>query len=493
MQRYSNWLVRVLASRTFFIFTLCLLAFQALWLALSYKYPMLWDEYYHFGLIQYYGHHLNPIIGSQPPSLDMYGNVARSPKYFYHYLMSFPFRLISLWIHNQAAQVIALRVVNIALFTGGLVAFRAAMLRMTKSRALVHFILFVLIMLPLSTLLAAEVTYDNMQFLLTGLVLYFALRFMQSKPLDIKWLLLTIGFGLMNSIVKYTFLPILVTVMLFLVVWCWRYGWARVWHQLKDSTLQLNRWLLAALLLLVLLMGALNIERFGGNLMRYHTITPDCPAVASEQRCLSFSPYKAEQAFKQQKQVWLETGSTVHIDRLPRFIVSIWVEQLYLQYFTTGTQLAPDIFVVTGQLWIPFVTMLVATAIAVVCFVWKAPRLLRRADVLLVLLCAAVLALALLLVDYAAYKETSFPIDIQGRYLLPVAPFVLLVGGLGVATAIRSRKVKAVLAGLVLIGLIWGGGLITHITQSQTDWYWNNRAVINTNHALHQVLWPITF
>lgn len=481
--------VRVLASRKFLVFIIVLLVLQALWLALSFSYPMLWDEYYHFGLIQFYGHHLNPIITNQPHSLDLYGNVARSPKYFYHYLLSFPYRLITVFTSNQMAQVIALRIVNIGFFAGALVAYRQAMLRITKSKALVHFILFVIVLLPLSSLLAAQINYDNLQLLLTGLVLYWTLRFIQAKQLEIKWLMLVVGVGLISCVVKYTFLPVLAAIMVFLCYWIWRTFRKDTWRLASESFRALGRWTKLGLVVVVLLGVGLSAERFGGNIVKYRQIDPQCSKVLSMERCMTFSPYNQEQTLAQQKQAShtpLEHGAV-------GFTVRVWFKQLYLQYFTTGTQLGPGWFTTSNALPIPFITMLVAGAIGLGCFLLCLPKLWRRPEIQLSVICIIALAVALWLVDYGKYKTTGAPLAIQGRYLLPVVPLGMLLGGIAVRRVLPWRRLKIALAGLAVVGFIWGGGIVTHIVLSSSDWDWHNQTVIDVNNAVRGVLRPLVF
>lgn len=489
MRRFADKMVRMLASRKFFVFIIVLLIFQALWLALSFNYPMLWDEYYHFGLIQFYSHHISPIITSQPHSLDLYGNVSRSPKYLYHYLMSFPLRGISLFTADQTIQIIALRIINIGLFAGGLVAFRQAMLRMTKSKALVHFVLLILVLLPLSSLLAAQINYDNLQFLLTGLVLYWTLRFLQAKRLEIHWLLLALGVGLLTCVVKYTFLPILLAVVLVAGYQLWhRYGRAvpgAAWQSFR----RLGKWNMLGLSLLVLIGLGLCGERFGVNLVRYHTIDPECSKVMSVERCLNFSPFKQEYTFHESKLA----GTTPQPGGPFYFVYHEWFRQLYEQYFTTGTQTASEQYEISSAFKIPFITMLVAGAIGLICFIIYAPKLWHRYDIWLAVLSAVALAAALWLVDFAKYRKTGLPLAIQGRYLLPVVPLGMLLGAIAANRVLRWRNIRIVLATLTILGIFWGGGLFTHIILSPSYWYWPNHTVIDVNQSITNALKPIFF
>jgi hypothetical protein len=491
MVHFGHLCLRILASRKFFIFTVALLVIEALWIALSFSYPLLWDEYYHFGLIQFYGHHLSPIIANQPTDLDMYGNVARSPKYFYHYLLSFPYRLIALCTANEAAQIIALRVVNIGIFASALVVFRKAMLLVAPSRALVHFALFVLVMLPFSPLLAAHINYDTLQFLLAGMVLYWALRFIRAKQFEIKWAFLIIGFGSIAAVVKYTFLPVLVAIGAYLVGYAfWKYRrktLSLAWKSWK----QLPRWTAISLVALVVIAVGLSVERFGVNMVKYHRVDPICSQVISVERCMNFSPFKQEYALNQSQGKGADIPA--NISGPIGFTYLYWIHDLYVQYFTTGTQLAYEVFVVPPALKIPFMTIFAAAIIGSLCFLIASPRLLRRADVQLILLSSVLLAASLWVVDYGKYVHTGAPLAIQGRYLLPLLPMIILLGVMSIDMVLPWKRVKAALGAVVMLGLIWGGGILPHIAQSDATWYWNNHIIITTNDAIRRVVSPVLF
>src|SRR3954465_971475 len=115
-------LVSGLGSSWFFWLIVGLLVVQATWIAFSGRYPMAFDEDYHLGIIRLYAHHLNPFWSGQPAGADMYGAVFRDPSYLYHWLMSFPFRLVE--HSSQMTQVMFLRLINIALLASALPLFR---------------------------------------------------------------------------------------------------------------------------------------------------------------------------------------------------------------------------------------------------------------------------------------------------------------------------------------------------------------------------------
>src|SRR5689334_19618168 len=84
----SRWTTRVILG--FFIF-------EALWVALSAVYPMAFDEDFHLGVIKIYAHQWLPFLSDNAVNTGQFGALSRDPSYLYHWLMSFPFRLVALF------------------------------------------------------------------------------------------------------------------------------------------------------------------------------------------------------------------------------------------------------------------------------------------------------------------------------------------------------------------------------------------------------------
>lgn len=488
MHKLSLLFVRVLSSQKFFYFIVGLLVFQAVWIVLSFSYPMLWDEYYHFGLAQFYAHHLSPIFFTQPESLDLYGNVVRSPKYFYHFLMGFPLRGFSLFTSNEAAQVIFMRLLNVAMFAGALVAYRQIFVRIVKSRALVNFVLLMFVLLPMSSLMAAHVNYDNMQFLFSGLIFYWLIRFIQAKQFEVKWLLLALGLGMVTCVVKQTFLPVLLAIVIFLTYFIWKTYGKKSGHLANVSFNKLGLWTKIGLLSLFFVGFALCTERFGGNLVMYHALEPECEQVLSVDRCLSFSPWKAEQQFK----IWMAENPWP-LSNTVGYTFGEWFRQIYDQFYRTGTQLSYGYFTMPKALKIPFWGTTFFGAIGVVCFLIYSRTALKRPEIKLFVLVILALTAALWLQNLQIYYSTGAALAIQGRYLLPVVPLFMLLAALGVQHVITNRKLRLALAAGAIICLAWGGGLTTHIVISNPEWYWQNQTVVNVNEALSKPLSEITW
>src|SRR5262245_25799525 len=116
MHNIAAHIKALLSSRRLTYVILGFFVFEALWVAFSAVYPMAFDEDFHLGIIKIYSHQWLPFLSDNAVNTGQFGALSRDPSYLYHWLMSFPFRLVQLFTDSQTAQVIVLRLINIALF-----------------------------------------------------------------------------------------------------------------------------------------------------------------------------------------------------------------------------------------------------------------------------------------------------------------------------------------------------------------------------------------
>ena len=85
---------------------------------------------------------------------------------------------------------------------------------------------------------------------------------------------------------------------------------------------------------------------------------------------------------------------------------------------------------------------------------------------------------------YRAYRYTDTLELMNGRYLLPILIFIGAIAGSAFSLSLKSSVAKKlIVAVLVLIMFLEGGGLLTFIDRSDNTWYWDNGAVVKVNHA----------
>jgi len=87
----------------------------------------------------------------------------------------------------------------------------------------------------------------------------------------------------------------------------------------------------------------------------------------------------------------------------------------------------------------------------------------------------------LFLYNYRDYLNLGVAYGLQGRYILPVLPFIIGLVVYSVSIAIKSDKFKLAALAVILIVCMQGGGINSYIRYSNTDWYWHNNVVYKMN------------
>jgi hypothetical protein len=483
-----------LGSGRCFAAIVALFILEALWIALSGRYPMAFDENFHLGIIRLYAHHISPFWTGQPLGADQFGAVARDPSYLYQWLMSFPYRLVAVFTNNQTAQVLILRFINIGLLATSLPVYRRLLLKTGASRTLVHLCLALFILIPITPLLAAQINYDNLLLPLTALTLLLAVNFNEElrkyKRVNVKTLLWLLIVGLITCLVKYAFLPILLVVIVYsLIILHHTYypDYRKLWLSLGFGwtlVARRTRWLL---LIIFVLISGLFLQRYGVNLVHYHKAIPDCSQVLSAQRCSAYSPWVRDHI--------LETEKPVNSTSSPLVFTADWFYGMWLRSFFAVDGPATN-FQTRGPLIMPAIGAIIFAVAALLATLATVPKLLRTYNKQVLWLFVAVMAVyagALWFDGYQSFLQTGQAVAINGRYLLPVIPLLLVLLALGVNELFRDHQgVKLVIGGLVLVCILWGGGALTYILRSNDAWYWRNQAVYDVNHAVQQVLGPVT-
>src|SRR5687768_3417552 len=95
IQQAAVAVLRFLGSKEFRYIIYAWFVVQVVFIALSTARGIAPDEGTHLRTIALYAQDgIDPFIQHQPPEAYQLGAVSRSPSYLYHYLMSFPYRLL---------------------------------------------------------------------------------------------------------------------------------------------------------------------------------------------------------------------------------------------------------------------------------------------------------------------------------------------------------------------------------------------------------------
>lgn len=488
----TQQLINIIASRYFFIGIVVLLVLQALWIALSGRYPMAFDEDFHLGIIRLYAEHLSPFWSAHPAGADSFGAITRDPSYLFHYLMSFPYELIVMFTDNQTTQVLLLRFMNIGFFAAGLVLWRKVMLKTGASRAIVHVCLLLLVLMPVVPLLAAQLNYDNLLMPVIAAVLLLAVKVCQElrkyKRINTQSLLWLAILCMAASLIKYAFLPVVLAIVGYLLFLMWRsregvkklalsFGFG--WTAISRAT----RWLLIALLLVT---GVLFVERYGVNMVRYHNPVPDCAQVITVDQCKEYGPWA--------RNYRIMNDPTINNSSVVTYIAD-WLHGMWLRSFFAvdgpGTN-----FEAKAPLLLPGMSVIVLAVISLFALVIKGRVVWRRYDSTVLWLFSLVVISyigVLWLNGLQTFMELGQSVAINGRYLVLVAPILFLISALAVNELLRKRrKLTISFAALAIICFAWGGGAATYVLRGNNAWYWPNSTVQSINGTVRNTFGPIT-
>lgn len=484
-----------MASRRFLYVILGIFVLESAWITLSAVYPQAFDEQFHFGLIKVYSHHWLPFLTAQPPHAAAFGAVARDPSYLYHYLMSFPFRLIELFTGAQAAQIIILRFINIALFGGGLILFRRVMLRGGLSKSLANLSLFLFILIPIVPQLAGQINYDNLLFLMVPVVClltFNAVEEIKKRRPSARTLLILLAICILTSLVKYAFLPIFLAVVVFLGFYILRRfrGQIGKFFKLLMSSFK-NQSLRSKIILLAVLVISLGLfgQRDGVNFVKYHAVTPNCAKVLSLKSCSHYGAWNADYVRRQR----VKSGQQTPSDNIFSYSAK-WLFWMNYRSFFAVNGLNSN-FKNYAPLPLPAAAAAVIALLALIVTIRYFKQIFRKNPYALFLLIATgVYVVSLFIKGYATYQSTDVLENMNGRYLLPILLMLAVIAGRGFSVLLKRFNFAKVIVGVVMVVLFLdGGGLLTFIDRSDASWDWHNSAVVKVNHAARQIVKPIIY
>ena len=484
---------KLLASSWFFWVLLAVFALQAAWIALSGSFSMAYDEYFHLGVIREYATHLTPWVQDIPSRTAELGAISRDPSFLYHYLMSFPYRLLALVVHSQMVQVIVLRFINIVFFGLGIVVYRRLLLKVGLGPKLTHGVLFFFCGVPTVVMLAAQINYDNLAFLVTGLLLLFAVKLLNEirlGTLELKDLLLFLTVLLAAGMIKYALLPVVGIVGLYVLIDAAvhhrsvrpRLVWQRFWNISQ-------RWVKIGICIIFVLTGLLFVDRIGVNVLRYHTPAPSCDQVLSDAACRSYDPYARNAQYRE----WGLQSQLTTADKND-YPKQWYTQMIWESFFVVGPRVLnyPPGKPLPGG-WIAGKILIDLTIVIILVhtlWLWRRSPHAR----LFMLVCLGYVA-ALYWRNYHDFLSTGIPTAIHGRYVVFIMP---LLGAMAAASLRHSlpkaARPYAIIAVLILAGfLVSGGGMLPFVLRSWDAWMWPQ--MVDANRVLRDLLWqyiPLT-
>lgn len=482
-----------LTSRWFWRLTLVLFSLQAFYVALVGRFSMAFDEYYHLGSIQAYAKVWLPWSVQQPAGPATIGAIQADPSYLYHYLMSFPYRILIHLTGSVTAQIIALRLIDVLIVIIGLYVFRRLLLKLGMPKYAAHGLLFFVTLLPMTPFLAGQLTYDTLWFTMTAITVLAMVTFIATiknqHRLPLNQMLVTLTLLLVTSQIKYAFLPMALAggaFMLIYIILEARSGRLSMRKTLAEWRTGVQTPLAIASIALVLVSGGLFVTRYGSNIVSYHNPVPSCDAVLGRDSCLAYGPFARDENHRTQN-----------------FMAQLTVEKKLSYPFGWFTQMMTESYFAVGPMEIDYPTVrplpvsfaagYVIVLFSLVVLIFRGKYLWQKGDnERLLLAIVSVYTLFLFVNNYHAYLTTGAPVAIHGRYMLALLPLIGYLAYVAMLTApwwkrLRGYIITGVLA--LIVASVYGGGITPFIIRSSDNWYW--QSAVPTSKIVRSALWPV--
>lgn len=235
------------------------------------------DETNHISFIEYYAHHsLSPVFNKEQPTYEL-GDKTREVGYLYHYSMSLVYRLSPVSV-AQKYHIIRLFTVVFGVLT--FIVLANVFRRLGLSSAVINVVLLILTNLPMVLMMSSAINNDILVWL--GIMLGLLLLLQLWEELSIVKLFWLMALTLAGCLVKVDLIPVGLFFGLEALI--------LIIKNFKALLLQLKRLKRPGYIALIVFIVSFGLftERIGGNIARYHSITPTCEQVQGEEACYDF-------------------------------------------------------------------------------------------------------------------------------------------------------------------------------------------------------------
>jgi hypothetical protein len=349
-------------------------------------------------------------------------------------------------------------------------------------------------MLPIVPYVAAHINYDNLIFPLTALLFIVCIDILRERNAGwIRYYLLLI-IGLSGSLVKFTFLPIIIAAVAGLAIFKYRKDGKHALSAVAASFAKtsLARIILLAIPIIVLL--TLLYKTYAVNIIQYHSLKPSCNRTLTVERCLKGPAYiRATDLISSKQQrsasplpdyvlMWvqkMESGMDITASNIP---LPGTIDDDIGGYNTLYGKPLPIFYLFTFSFSV--------LGIAAIIFTWR--RLNKNSHFYLLFGIAMFYVLSIFVQNAADYYKFNMAVAVQPRYLLEILPLVIILMLICINRMLKNNfKIKGALLALSLVAILQGGGSITHIVRSSNDSYWQRPKIVNVNHKLRDAMKPL--
>lgn len=472
---------KFISSNKFFYILITVLFTQGLWFAATVRSTIPPDEVHHFQFIKYYSQQPiseGPFIGEQAPNTFILGDIERTPSYLYHYSLGSLLKLGNVFTQSEDIQVFLLRVINILLVVGGLIVLRKLLREAGATTFQENIVTGLLVFTGMFVWLSASISYDNALFLLISLFLLLLIRLFKYN--SSKAFIGLVAVGSLAMLVKLTFALILtVGLMVFIFKIAAQKKFINsLWGDMKIS-FQKRRVSMILLLVFAIFSFALFTERYIGNQIEYGSIAPACQTLHTEQECLQNKIYRRSIAQSAAFVDFTQQGGRVIYS--PFEFAGDWVDRMYdgLFFYFGHKNISP-----TNSVFNIFAIYVLSLTILIVMYYKRGSVINTPADMILIFVLIFYVAV-LFLFNMNSYLNSGTKYGFQGRYLLPVIPFLYfyLVKAIGSAYPIAAKaygnKLRYALWGVSLLFIFHHMPLLTFYRGADETWYTDKTKNLN--------------
>jgi hypothetical protein len=409
---------RIVASKKFLYVIMALFALQGIYFAAAIKYKIPPDEKTHFLFTQYYSHQQilsGPFITHQQGQFVL-GDIQRTTSYLYQYLLSFPLRVIQHFTSDIQMQVFVLRLISVLLGIWSLFILSKLFNRLRVGILMSNLILLAITLTGMYVWIFSAINYDDLAIPLFFLMLIKLLDFIRERSFTaLMW---STFLAMALAITKFTYVPIVILALAAIPFW-YRGSLKKLYSDIRGSVnFSRDKLLLIFLIFLNLLFIGLVAERYVYNFAKYHSVTPACTKVHALSECMqtpNFSRnYQQDAVFKQFK----AQGNQLPFS--PIEFSGQWIEQMYEKiffyfghkYMYPNSQ-AKDVAGVTF-------------AVILIFFLFRPSKIIKSRGMRFIAYVTCAYTLILFIFNMHTYLSTGAEFGFQGRYMLPVLPFIYL-------------------------------------------------------------------
>lgn len=460
-----------------------LFTLQAAWFAVSFDYGMVFDERYHFNITKAYTEQLGPIIYDQSPRLDFLRDLENEGPFLYHYVMSFPLRAVAVFTDDMMTQVILLRLLNVAFATAALIIFAKLLLLTGIRRIYINFGLLIFTLIPIFPYLSATINYDNLLLLVAATYLLAWIVYLKNDPWDISRIATIMLLGLIGSLIKATFLPVVAASVLVLVWYLYKHRYLLRWDRVKINYIKTSVWL--RMFVLALLTGAaiLFSLTYIKNIVVYGSPQPNCNVTLGAERCTDSA------IIRRSNMVMATRGE--RSPEPPSEYVTLWVNTMLteMSLVRVGNQGAIN----ARPQQLPIITEVIffGSLLAIVFIAMQWRMLTKTKEHKFLWLIAVVVIGSVFLKTASGYYTHYTALAIQPRYLFMIFPIILVFAVMAYGATFKKYKAAGVVGAIVILALLTqGGGMTSYLLRSNPTWFHENATVQSMNESLREVVSP---